>query len=88
MTLTEYLNQADPVHMPFVMLEQTEIKVWQVIPRIKKALVEVPKLYEAYGVNAQYIIEEGDPALWVMDNDGNPRARSCFRLKDSNTIFN
>lgn len=80
MTLTEYLNQADPVWSPQVLLEENEVNILDTIwvAGEKRSLVTINSTDELVD-GLHYCLVRG--TLWVMDRDGNPRARSVFRLK-------
>jgi len=79
MTLTEYLNQADPVRMPHVELEPNEYRIVASVNSACRTIqaVEVPAL------GMDYVKYEDENVLRVPDEDGNPRARSCFYLSPS-----
>ena len=83
MTLTEYLNQDDPVKMPHVELEDDEVKfgIQYMIARapfIRE--VTILALWEKYQIPGTYIQKNRELTLWTSDQDGNPVARSCFSL--------
>jgi hypothetical protein len=80
MTLTEYLNQADPVWSPIVLLEEKELDILSTI-RVageERSLVTIrsehPLLRSVHYLRIRN-------RLWVMDRDGNPRDRSVFHIK-------
>ena len=80
MNLTEYLNQADPVFYPNVILKKEEINVLTTIKVAgeERSLVTI-KSDDPIVKDLHYCMVRG--SLWAMDGDGNPRARSVFRLE-------
>ena len=80
MTLTQYLNQKDPVWFPTVVLKEEELNMLDTIyiSGEKRSLVTI-KSDNPIVKDLHYCLVRG--RLWVMDGHGNPRARSVFTLK-------
>jgi hypothetical protein len=80
MTLHEYLNQADPVWSPRVLLEENELNVLSTarVAGEERSLVTI-RSEDPLLRSAHYLLIRN--RLWAMDRDGNPRARSVFHLK-------
>lgn len=83
MTLTEYINQADPKRNPVVFLEESEYEIHGSINVGVNVLtsIEIPVIRKKYGINSCYIQRNGDSNLWTQDEHGNPKSRSCFYIK-------
>jgi len=84
MTLTEYLNQADPHRMPNVVLDKTEYTIASSINipnKGKLSLVYItdPEAKILWGI--EYVKWDNDTTLYTTDADGNPKKRSCFSTK-------
>lgn len=78
MTLTEYLNQKDPVRMPDVLLQEGEY--------IKGVTIQIPGAYiltQVFinGIDHEYVERSDRAHLYTTDGDGNPKSPSCFRIK-------
>ena len=80
MTLTQYLNQKDPVWFPTVVIKEEELNMLDTIyiSGEKRSLVTI-KSDNPIVNDLHYCLVRG--RLWVMDEHGNPRARSVFTLK-------
>ena len=80
MTLTQYLNQKDPVWFPTVVIKEEELNMLDTIyiSGEKRSLVTI-KSDNPIVKDLHYCLVGG--RLWVMDEHGNPRARSVFTLK-------
>ncbi len=78
MTLAEYLNQETPKRLPVVYLEKTDFRI--VHEASQFVVVEIPILYKLFNTNAVYIKQKDGTFLWTMDEDGNKKHRSCFRI--------
>ena len=76
MTLTQYLNQENPVRMPHVVLQTGEYSQGSFIGAPGKRFAPV----SLHGIGF-YCVKEGDTRLYTVDNDGNPKSPSCFHLK-------
>jgi hypothetical protein len=85
MTLTEYFNQPDPERMPNVVLLSNEFKVFSGY-RIAGILFSPVHVKYPNGNAYKYIHVQGDSALYVADEDGNPKRRSCFQLPENVTF--
>lgn len=77
MTLTEYLNQSNPIKMPNVILAEREYKIG-----LKISLPNNESITQIFipAVNTYYIQKNGDTVLFTCDKDGNPKAKSCFNI--------
>lgn len=78
LTLTEYCHQREPVRMPDVLLQEGEYQVlltWPVAGNFYRSIRI--HMFSA----AEYVEKFGDGVLWTTDDDGNPKSRSCFRIK-------
>ena len=80
MTLTEYLNQENPVWNPNVILKNDEVIVLTTIKVAgeKRSLVKVNS-EDSLLKDIHYCLV--NHRLYVMDYDGNPRKPSVFRLE-------
>lgn len=94
MTLTEYLNQVDPIRMPNVVLVKSEYRVIDSIKQgqNKITFIEIPALYKRFGIDGTYQQINDFPELYTITGDGNKRAVSCFRMpytfrRDANGAF-
>jgi len=80
MTLKEYLNQKDPVHMPHVVLEKKEYRVTNTH---KTPRGEVQKTVY---INSDNPLVSGveycliGSHFYTVDRDGNVKNMSCFRI--------
>lgn len=76
MTLTEYLNQQDPVRMPHVALQPGEYILGHFFGAPGRRIAEVflPK------IGYSYCVYEGNKRLYTVDDNGNPKSPSCFYL--------
>jgi spore coat polysaccharide biosynthesis predicted glycosyltransferase SpsG len=84
MTLTEYLNQKEPVRMPTVIVDKKEYKV---IFAHKAANGEVRKRVCFKSKNnllagIEYCLIGN--RFYTTDRDGNPKDASCFKILTSN----
>jgi DUF438 domain-containing protein len=88
MTLTEYLNQADPVRMPNVFLTENEYIKHNTIQigRDKLTSITIPAIWEHFKVNGAYVQKNDSTALYSQDEHGNTKSLSCFILPQ--TIIN
>ena len=80
MTLTQYLNQPDPVWFPTVLREEKELNILSTI-RVageERSLVTI-RSEDPLLRSVHYLLIRN--RLWVMDRDGNPRDRSVFHIK-------
>ena len=88
MTLEQYLNQKDASYMPTVNLIKGEyVEGYTAISKEGKYLtkVTIPKLNEKYkdffnNEKIYYVREAGFPNLYTMDDMGNIKSTSCFRI--------
>jgi len=82
MTLTEYINQVDPIRNPNVVLEKNEFitseSIWNGVEKL--TFIEIPALYTKYRISGNYIQIDDRPELYTMSDDGNVKRLSCFRL--------
>ena len=79
MTLTEYLNQEEPQRFPTVLLRKEELNILTTI-RVageERSLVTIQSEHPLLR-SVHYCLVNG--RLWVMDRDGNPRAKSVFQV--------
>lgn len=82
MTLTEYINQKDPVRMPYVVLDRSEFKVLTTTKWTDGTTfthVVIPHFGYTYvlrGKLGQYVGQ----TLYTTNRDGNEKAASCFRI--------
>lgn len=83
MTLTEYMNQEEPVWRPKVILSEGEFINHGSTKsgNDKFTFIEIPALHEKYGISGNYIQVEDYPELYTMSDQGNIRRLSCFNLK-------
>ena len=81
MTLTEYINQKNPVRSPRVTLEPSEyeithtIKVGQDILRF----IYIPAIWLRYKASG-YVQKNNQEQLYTMDQDGNPKYLAVFKI--------
>jgi hypothetical protein len=81
MTLNEYINQRDvPVRNPVVQLKTSQVEAYKWLKMGYNVYMRnvVVKRFPEY----TYVQVKGDPILYTMDADGNPKNRSVFRLFD------
>lgn len=81
MTLKQYLNQKDPARMPQVVLGEKDYIVAGTITRItgeKRSRVYINTKDPLLAGIEYCLIGSG---LYTVDRDGNPKNRSCFRIK-------
>lgn len=76
MTLTEYLNQKEPVKMPYVELQEGEY--WQggfigIVNRIAPLTIN--------DLPYSYVVKEGSNHVYTTDKFGEPKTLSCFHIK-------
>ena len=76
MTLTEYLNQKDPIKMPEVILQDGEYEIWNTAGKAPNRFTHIT----IPAVNASYVVNEGETQLFTQDKFGYPSKRSCFHL--------
>ena len=78
MTLSEYLAQENPVRMPQVLLSEGEYQLshYHGVIGLRVAAVFLP------AIDACYCVKEGNPRLYTIDQDGNPKSPSCFYLPE------
>lgn len=84
MTLTEYLNQKEPVRMPTVIVDKKE---YMVISTHKAANGEVRKRVCLKSKNTlvagvEYCLIGN--RFYTTDRDGNPKDASCFKVLTNN----
>jgi hypothetical protein len=86
MILVDYLTQDNPIRMPKVYLEKEEYKVHLSIKVGQDILtaIEIPVLWKKYGINPCYVKKNNEENLYTQDEDGNPKNRSCFYIKQKN----
>lgn len=81
MTLTQYINQKEPIHFPNVILEENE---YTVVSSLKIA----GEIHKRVYINTKSLaaIEYCliGTKLYTTDKDGNPKNISCFRIKNTN----
>ncbi len=81
MTLKQYLNQKDPIHMPHVVLEKKEYKITN-----SRTSVMGETRSTVY-INSDNPLVAGveycliGSHLYTVDRDGNTKGMSCFRIK-------
>lgn len=74
MTLTEYLNQENPVRMPKVLLDPSEYFVGNFFGAYGARVADV----SIKGIEFSYVLKEGNPNVYTTDSQGNPDRPSCF----------
>ena len=74
MTFKEYLIQLSPRYQPRVKVTIKDLELMFNAPDPYRYIVSLIYL----GKRFDYVIKMDSPALWTMDEDGNPRQRSCF----------
>ena len=82
MTLTEYLNQIEPVFGNVVYLEPNEY-VEHYCSNEDLRLIEIPIIHEKYGLDGTYVMYKDSDILYTQDKNGKPKSRSVFRIKKS-----
>jgi len=77
MTFQEYLSQKDPkkFHPGSVEVKKQELYFGYRFGRIGYSVGLI-----IHGEMYTYIIPVGDDCMWTMDDDGNKRVRSVFKL--------
>ena len=81
MTLKQYLNQKDPARMPQVILEKKDYIVASTRTNItgeKRSRVYINTDNPLLAGVEYCLIGSG---FYTVDRDGNPKNRSCFRIK-------
>jgi hypothetical protein len=86
-TLSEYLDQKEPVRMPYVVLKENDYNLghWYGVEGKKRASLWIPALSSVLppnGVNPEYVVIEGLHQVYTTDSDGNPVRSSCFHLEN------
>ena len=78
MTFQEYLKQQDPKRHPRVFIKRSDCYGFHEgsLP-YGRAIVDL----EIHGEHYLYLLSDNSENLWTMDEDGNPKARSCFYYK-------
>ncbi len=84
MTLKEYKNQKNPVYMPKVMLEDSEVE----LTYTHKFKGEKIQMIHVKGFNYDYVLRDNKPFLYVIDEDGVTFKQTCFHLKSRMTSQN
>ena len=79
MTLTEYINQENPVWGNVVYLEPNEY-IEHFYPNENLSLINIPIIYEKYGLDGMYIMYKDCDILYTQDDNGKPKKRSVFRI--------
>lgn len=80
MNFQAYLRQQDPKRHPRVYIERSDCYGYYTgsLP-YGRAIVDL----EIHGEHYLYLLPTDSERLWTMDEDGNPKARSCFQfIKD------
>lgn len=80
MTLTEYLNQTEPVSGNIVYLEPNEYKEFY-YPNEDLKLIHIPLIYEKYGLDGMYVMYNDCDILYTQNENGKPKSASVFRIK-------
>jgi len=85
MTLTEYMTQEHPVKMPRVDLSELDYEVHLSIKVGQDILtaIEIPALWKRFKTSPYYVQKNDEENLYTQDENGNPKSRSCFYIKDS-----
>lgn len=80
MTLTEYLNQTEPVRFPTVVLKKEEVNVLNTIKVTgeERSLVTI-KSDNPIIKDIHYCMIRG--RFWTIDRDGNPKSHSVFIIE-------
>lgn len=89
MTLAEYINQTDPVRMPEVILERSEITVGTTISIAGGTTLTSVWITDGVAKicwGKMYVVKNDDRTLYTTDSDGNPKSRSCFQLNNLNAL--
>jgi len=81
MTLTEYINQKNPVRFPKVILELDEYQVTHTIKVGQDILrfISIPAIWLRYKASG-YVQKNNQEQLYTMDQDGNPKYLSVFKI--------
>lgn len=88
MTLTEYINQTNPVFMPNVLIQKGEFEIswassrWEDGKRQEYRVISMPALNKKYNGTFRYLCAAGSTQLWTMDEHGNLDQRSTFNLAE------
>jgi hypothetical protein len=77
MTLTEYLNQDNPVKMPNVLIESGEYKMGHFYGAIGAKVADI----RINGIGFYYCVKQDSNIVYTTDTNGNPKAPSCFIIK-------
>ena len=80
MTLTEYINQENTVFGNIVYLEHNEY-IEHYSSNKELRLVEIPIIYEKFGINGTYVMYNDSDTLYTHDKNGKPKYISVFRIK-------
>lgn len=79
MTLSEYINQQEPVHMPIVLLQPgeytTRLNYYDPGSQEDRSYIIIHQYPEA-----EYVCRGKNGRLWTADEHGNPKACSCFYI--------
>lgn len=79
MIFQEYLRQQDPKRHPRVYIERDDCYgFYEGSLPFGRAIIVLLIHNEYYS----YLLPEKSERLWTMDEDGNPKARSCFQFKE------
>lgn len=82
MTLTEYLNQENPIFGNVVYLEPNEY-IEHYCPYKDLRLIEIPIIHKKYGLDGVYVMYKDCDILYTQDKIGKPKNKSVFRIKKS-----
>lgn len=82
MTLTEYLNQENPVFGNIVYLEPNEYNEHYCSNKDLRS-IEIPIIYEKYGIDGTYVMYKNSDILYTQDKNGKPKYKSIFRIEKS-----
>lgn len=81
MNLRQYLNQKDPIKNPSVQLDSNDYRIIHSIiycnDKMEKVLISNDNFIEEFG-ELEYFRINGQPNLWTIDSQGNPKSRSVF----------
>jgi len=80
MTLTEYINQENPVWGNVVYLEPNEYEE-HYCPNTDLRSIYIPSIYKKYGLHGNYVGYKDGQILYTQGENGKPKSRSVFRIK-------
>lgn len=78
LTFQEYMNQKNPKRFPEVHVKTNDCK--QIIYDPLGLLIVLEFKFPEHNYQCTYFKKPGDRTLWTMDNQGNPKERSVFKL--------